>query len=95
MQLNLNIAIFNLNKLYIYVNIILFHTWNKRKRARMVQTVHEKKINLNSEEMFKINDTVIEKVEYIIFLGFVIDRKLNFNEQIDYLCTRVGKKISI
>ena len=51
-------------------------------------------MNLNSEEIFKINDTVIEKVEYIKYLGFIIDKKLNFNEQLDYLCKNVGKKIS-
>ena len=50
-------------------------------------------INLNSEEIFKINDTVIERVEYIKYLDFIIDKKLNFNEQIDYLCKNVGKKL--
>ena len=39
-------------------------------------------INLNSEEIFKINDTVIENVEYVKYLGFRIDKKFNFNEQI-------------
>ena len=37
-------------------------------------------INLNSEEIFKINDTLIEKVECIKYLGFIIDKKLNFNK---------------
>ena len=43
------------------------------------------------EEIFKINDTVIEKVGYIKYLGFIVDKKLNFNEQID-LCKKVIKK---
>ena len=31
------------------------------------------KINLNSVELFEINDTVIEKVEYTKYLSFIID----------------------
>ena len=31
---------------------------------------------------------VIEKIEYIKYLGFLIDKKFNFNEQIDYLCKK-------
>ena len=34
---------------------------------------------------------VIEKGEYIKYLGFITDKKLNFNEQIDCLCKKVEK----
>ena len=38
------------------------------------------KININSEEVFKVNDTVIEKVDHIKYLAFIIDKKLNLNQ---------------
>ena len=49
-------------------------------------------INLNSEGIFKINDAVIENLEYVEFLGFIIDKKLNVNEKINYLFKKVGNK---
>ena len=55
---------------------------NKLKLNKNKTKVME--INLNSEEIFEINDTIIEKPEYIKYLGFIINKKkLNFNEQID------------
>ena len=41
-------------------------------------------MNMNSDEVFKINDSVIENVEHIKYLSFVIDKKLNLNEHVDY-----------
>ena len=45
---------------------------------------------MNSDELFEINDSVIEKVEHIKYLGFVIDKKLNLNEHINYTCKKIG-----
>ena len=44
---------------------------------------------MNSNEIFKINDNVIEKVEHIKYVGFIIGKKLNFN---DYTCRKIGKE---
>ena len=48
---------------------------------------------MNSDEAFKINDSVIAKVEHIKYLGSVIDKKLNLSEHIDYTCKKMGKRI--
>lgn len=37
-----------------------------------------------------MNETVIEEVEHIKFLGFIIDKKMNLNTQIIF----VGKLVS-
>ena len=43
------------------------------------------KININSDEVFKVNDSVIEKVEHIKYLVFLIDKKLNLNDNRLYM----------
>ena len=40
-------------------------------------------VNINFDEVFKINDNIIKKVEHIKYLDIVIDKKLNINDHID------------
>ena len=39
-------------------------------------------INMNNELVYKINNQVIETVNKIKYLGFIIDKKLKLNEHI-------------
>lgn len=50
-------------------------------------------INMNNESVFKINNEVIEKVNEIKYLGFIIDKQLKFKEHMEYICKKIGKKI--
>lgn len=49
-------------------------------------------INTRNNKIFKINNRVIEKVDQIKYLGFIIDKELKFKTHIDYICKKVGKK---
>ena len=40
---------------------------------------------MNSETAFKINNEIIEKVENIEYLGFIIDKNLNFKDRMNYI----------
>ena len=45
--------------------------WHKMNEVKLNENqIKIMEINLNSEEIFKVNDTVIEKVAYIEYLGF-------------------------
>lgn len=50
-------------------------------------------INMSGEINFEINNKIIEKVEKIKYLGFIIDKELKFRDHIDYICKKIGKKI--
>ena len=50
-------------------------------------------INMYTIDIFKINDWVLDKVEHINYLGFIIHKKLKMNEHIEYMCKKIGKKI--
>ena len=59
---------------------------NEEKTKMMV-------INSNSEINIEINGKLIENVKIIKYLGVIIDKNLNFNEHIEYVCKKIGKKI--
>lgn len=40
-------------------------------------------INMNTNIAFKINNVIIEKIKNINYLGFIIDKDLNFKDHID------------
>lgn len=68
--------------------------WLKMNKLKL----NEKKtkimeINMTSEINIDLNGETIEKVDHIKYLGFIIDKKLNFNEHIEYICKKIGKKI--
>lgn len=50
-------------------------------------------VNTTSTEIFRINNQIIEKVDQIKYLGFIIDKDLKFKTHIDYICKKIGKKI--
>ena len=50
-------------------------------------------INMQSNSSFRINNVVIEKVNSIKYLGFIIDRDLKLKEHLEYICREIGKKI--
>ena len=49
----------------------------------------------NNFEAFSltINNTILERVESIMYLGIHIDNKLNFNDHIDYTISKIAKQI--
>lgn len=70
------------------------NNWLKMNKLKL----NEKKtkvmeINMTSNDIFKINNEIIEKVENIKYLGFVIDKNLKLRDHIDYVCKKIGKKI--
>ena len=50
-------------------------------------------INMHTSSSFWINNVVIEKVNNIKYLGFIIDRELKLREHLEYICRKIGKKI--
>ena len=50
-------------------------------------------INTQSNSSFGINNVVIEKINSIKYLGFVIDGDLKLKEHLEYICRKIGKKI--
>ena len=42
---------------------------------------------------FGINNLVIEKVNNIKYLGFIIDRYLKLKNYLEYICRKIRKKI--
>ena len=43
-------------------------------------------INKNNNSDMEINNKIIEKVEKIKYLRFIIDSGINFKDHIDYIC---------
>ena len=44
----------------------------------------------NNNITFKINNVIIEKVNKIKYLGFLIEKN---KEYLEYICKKIGKKI--
>ena len=51
-------------------------------------------INMHTNSSLGINNVVIEKVNSIKYLGFIIDRKLKLKEYLESICRKIQKKIS-
>ena len=49
-------------------------------------------INMQSNSSFALNNVVIEKVNSIKYLSFIIDRDLKLKEHLEYICEKIGKK---
>ena len=45
-------------------------------------------INMNNNIILKINNVIIEKVNSIKYLGFIIDKGLKFNDHIEFICKK-------
>lgn len=72
-------------------NVNIWLKMNKLKLNENKTKIME--INMTSNMTIEINNKIIEKVESIKYLGFVIDKNLKFKEHIDYICKKIGKKI--
>ena len=55
---------------------------------------NKKNIDLNNIDI-RINEDKIELVNEIKYLGVVIDNKLNFEANVNYICKKVGKKVGV
>ena len=49
-------------------------------------------INMNAEKLIKIGNVIMEKVNTIKYLGFLINNCLNFREYIEYIYKIIGNK---
>ena len=47
---------------------------------------------MDNNIMFKIINVIIEKVNLIKYLGFIIDKELKFNDHKEFICKKIGKK---
>ena len=43
-------------------------------------------INMNNSSDMEINNKIIEKLDIIKYLGFIIGNGMNFKDHIDYIC---------
>lgn len=69
------------------------NTWLKINKLKLNENKTKiMEINMTGDENFEINGNTIEKVPHIKYLGFIIDNKIKFNEHIDYICKKIGKK---
>ena len=50
-------------------------------------------INMDNNIIFKINNVMIEKVNSIKYLDFIIDKELKFNGHMEFICKKIGEKI--
>ena len=67
--------------------------WLKMNKLKLnEQKTKLMNLNLNSETCIEINGRTIENVGSIKYLGMIIDKDLNFNEHVDYICKKIGKK---
>ena len=48
---------------------------------------------MNNTDQITINSKETEKVSQIRYLSFNIDKILHFNDHIDKMCQKIGKKI--
>lgn len=68
--------------------------WLKMNKLKLnEQKTKLMEINMNSESTFNINGKLIEKVSNIKYLGFIIDSEMKFNDHVEYMCKKIGKKI--
>lgn len=75
-------------------DMLNINNWLKMNKLKLNESKTKlMEINMNNSEDFKINDEIIEKVDNIKYLGFIIDKDLKLKNHIDYICRKIGKKI--
>ena len=52
-------------------------------------------INMDNNIIFKINNVIMEEVNSIKYLGFIIDKALEFNEHMEFICKKIEEKLDI
>lgn len=67
---------------------------NKTKVMILAREVVYKKF-VDENVVILIDDSVIEVVNEIKYLGFIIDRHLKFRGHIDYLCKKIAMKVGV
>ena len=50
-------------------------------------------INMDNNTIFKTNIVLVEKVNSIKYLSFIIDKELKFNDFIVFTCKKIRKKV--
>ena len=66
------------------------HRYNHEERLSCART---REYNTNSELTLKICDSKLKKVDKVKFLGVIIDDKLSWEAQIDYLETKLKSSL--
>jgi Reverse transcriptase (RNA-dependent DNA polymerase) len=67
---------------------------NSDKTKLMVLGTRAKCNQFDSEvHVIKINDTVVQRVDEMKYLGVIVDPQLTFSNHINFLCKKLGKKI--
>lgn len=64
------------------------------KKTNAMLISNKKNIDLDNIDI-RINNEKIQLVEEIKYLGVIIDNKLNFAANINYICKKVGKKVGV
>lgn len=75
-------------------DLMKVNKWLKMNKLKINESKTKlMEVNMNSDLVITINNTEIEKVTSIKYLGFIIDRDLKFKEHIEFICKKIGKKI--
>lgn len=94
----------NFHQLFNTINseLSILHNWlcvnrlklNSSKTKYMVfGSKHNCKRFLENNYPICINTEIIEHTNKIKYLGVILDSQLNFSQNIDYICRKIGKKI--
>ena len=94
----------NLNRVKVSVNKEMVHIsqWfivnklsiNVAKTKFII--FHRKRQNFNNENLsISINNTKLEKVQTMKFLGIIIDENLSWKCHIDHICKKIGKALGV
>lgn len=76
-------------------NNLCYHKLKLNTKKTKAMIISNKKfIDLDNINI-RIHAEKIELVDTIKYLGVVIDKKLKFDENIDYICKKVGKKVNV
>ena len=80
------------NKINCDINIL--NNWLKMNKLKLNENKTKiMEINILNDINFEINGKIIEKLSNIKYLGFIIDKKLKFNDHSDYNCKKIAKKV--
>lgn len=77
---------FSTNKLKLNVN---------KTKCMLLAKETQYKECLGSNVNVKLDGNIIEFVDTFKYLGIIVDRKLDFHNHIDYICSKIAKKLGI
>lgn len=67
---------------------------NEKTKCMVLGTKANCRKYINGQHLLQINNTKVESVSEIKYLGIILDQQLSFAKHVDYLCKKIGKKIS-